>query len=336
MKRSTALLVLIAIGFSLSTASAQRRRKVTPTSKYSLASAYYAKRQYVTVGASLNAANYFGDIAPSSSLLSTDLRFTRLNLSVFVMRRLRPRLSVRGAIMWSRLQGDDFNANTSDKNARYRFVRNLHFRNDIKELDATAVVDLYKNKQNFLKRPGLIPYAFAGFGVIVHNPRAKVPVTDGNRWVKLRPLGTEGQGRSGYRKPYSPVQIVIPAGLGIRYRVNRRVDVAFELSFRYTFTDYLDDVSGDYASPEELGGFNSLAYKMAYRVEENIAAYAKESREPGMREFLNEDSNDSPFRPLNGYGQRGDQRGKPSEKDSYIITGFHFNYILVPTGRRSR
>ena len=336
MKRSTALLVSIAIGFSFSTASAQRKRKVSPTSKYSLASAYYAKRQYMTVGASLNAVNYFGDIAPSSSVFSTDLRFTRPNLSVFVMRRLRPRVSLRGALMWSRLQGDDFNANTSDKNARYRFARNLHFRNDVKELDATVLVDLYQNRQNFLKRPGLIPYAFAGLGVIAHNPRARVPVTDGKRWVKLQPLGTEGQGRSGYRKPYSKFQLVIPAGLGIRYRVNKRVDVAFEWSFRYTFTDYLDDVSGDYAAPEALGGPSSLAYRMGYRSEEGIGAYAKKSREPGMRAFLNEDINGNPFRPLNGYGQQGDQRGKPSEQDWYIITGFHLNYILVPTGHRSR
>jgi hypothetical protein len=309
---------------------------MSPTSKYSMASAYYAARKYVSIGGSLNAVNYFGDIAPSSSFISTDISFTRLNVSAFVTYRLKPRLSLRGSLMWSRLEGDDFNASTSDQNDKFRFVRNLQFRNDVKELNVTAIVDWFENKQTFLKRPNIVPYVFAGIGVMAHNPKAKVPVTEGDKWVALQPLGTEGQGRPGYKKTYSLIQVVIPAGIGVRYKVNSRIDIAFEWSFHYAFTDYLDDVSGNYADPNDLG-VSTLAYRMSYRTQEPIGAYSKKSREPGMREFLSDDNPSvPPFGPVNGFGQKGDKRGTPNQKDWYTIAGFHFNYIMPPHGRKSR
>jgi len=341
MKKSKALFVLISLWIALSPTLAQKKQRLSHTSKYSLASAYYAQKKYYTIGASLNASNYFGDISPTKSFISTDLKFTRHNISVFVVRRFNPRISWRASLMWSRLQSDDFNAETSDPNDKFRFVRNLHFRNDVKELNFTLLFDLFENKQNFLKRPGLVPYSFIGLGVMHHNPMAKTPINPatgkGGEWMSLRPLGTEGQGRDGYAKPYSLFQLVIPAGLGIRYKVNSRLDIAFEWSFRYTFTDYLDDVSSNYADPGDLGGPGSMAYQMSYRIEEPIAAYAQKSREPGMREFLSEDNPAvTPFGPRNGYGRRGDQRGKPTEKDWYMVTGFHVNYIIPPQGRKSR
>ncbi|MES2733686.1 MAG: DUF6089 family protein [Bacteroidota bacterium] len=307
-----------------------------------MASAYYAQKQYYTIGASINAVNYFGDMAPSSSILSTDIRFTRPNFSLFIMRRIRPRVSLKASIMWSRLEGDDFNANTADGNAKFRFFRNLHFRNDVKEFDFTAIIDLFENKQTFLKRPDIIPYLMIGIGVMAHNPIAKTPVDldasigPAAQWVDLQPLGTEGQGRPGYKKSYSLIQVVIPAGIGVRYKINSRIDLGFEWSFRYTFTDYLDDVSGNYVDPGILGQ-NSLAYAMSDRTQESIAAYANKSREIGMREFLGADNPHIPaFEPRSGFGLEGDQRGKPTEKDMYMIYGFHINYIIPPRGRKAR
>ena len=65
----------------------------------------------------------------------------------------------------------------------------------------------------------------------------------------LRSLGTEGQGSSLYpeKKPYSPVALAIPFTLGIKYALNTKMNVFAELIYRFTNTDYLDDVSGTYA-----------------------------------------------------------------------------------------
>ena len=77
--------------------------------------------------------------------------------------------------------------------------------------------------------------------------------------MALQPLGTEGQQVSGkfpdrhYPKPYKRTQLSIPMGAGINYKVNRQINLGYEIGWRKTFTDYLDDVSGRYANPADLG-----------------------------------------------------------------------------------
>jgi hypothetical protein len=69
--------------------------------------------------------------------------------------------------------------------------------------------------------------------------------------IFLRPLGTEGQGSSLYpdRKQYSSMAICIPFGAGFKYALNERTNVGFEILYRFTNTDYLDDVSKTYVDP---------------------------------------------------------------------------------------
>jgi hypothetical protein len=117
-----------------------------------------------------------------------------------------------------------------------RWIRNLSFRNDIKELSFTGIFDLFENRQSFQKRPDYTPYGFLGLAAIYHNPRT---LYNGS-WVALQPLQTE------LVKPYSSLQVVIPMGLGFRYKLDKQWDIAFEIGWRWTFTDYLDDVSGNY------------------------------------------------------------------------------------------
>jgi uncharacterized protein DUF6089 len=67
----------------------------------------------------------------------------------------------------------------------------------------------------------------------------------------LRSLGTEGQGTALYpdRKIYSTMGIAIPLGVGIKYAINERFNIGFEVLHRFTNTDYLDDVSKTYVDP---------------------------------------------------------------------------------------
>jgi hypothetical protein len=297
---------------------------------------YTRNKQYTSIGGSLNAVNYFGDITPSSSFSSADLGFTRPNLSLHIMHRYTPRLSVRASMSWGRLQGDDFkSASLTNNDAKFRYARNAHFRNDIKELAVVGMIDFFENRSTFLRRPDFVPYAFAGIAVFHNNPKAKVPVDEGNRWVALQPLGTEGQGLEGYGKPYSRIQLGIPMGVGFRYKVSPRVDLAFEIGYRFTFTDYLDDVSGNYPAPGTLSG---LAQKMSDRTQEQIAAYAGAPRDfERMATFTQpvDWDRDGIIDSFLGYGSddpegiRGGQRGKPTEKDWYLVSGFHINYILM-------
>ncbi|MBK0404399.1 outer membrane beta-barrel protein [Adhaeribacter sp. BT258] len=264
------------------------------------------KKTYSSVGVHLNAMNYFGDIVPEADFTSLRFKSTRPNIGVSYMRRFTPRISVRAALAWGRITGDDAKSASQNEAENYpRFVRNLRFRNDIKELSVVGTIDLFENRGTYLKRPDWSPYAFAGVAVFAHNPKAE---DNSGNFVALQPLGTEGQlaadrGAKGYEDQYSKVQIAIPFGAGVRYKLDRNWDLGFEIGWRKTFTDYLDDVSSNYVlSDADLP--SAKAVEMANR---------------------------SFDRSVHGPGQ---QRGDKTDQDWYIVTGFNLTYIL-PTNVRS-
>ena len=134
----------------------------------------------------LTPLNYFGDLAPKSSATSTDISFTRPGFGVHLDRKIGTRYWVRGSLLYGRLQGSDFeSASPDDESARFRYVRNLQFRNDIFEFSAQGVIDITPNYSTFLGRPTLNPYVFGGVAVVYHNPKGLVPETDINSGLPL-------------------------------------------------------------------------------------------------------------------------------------------------------
>ncbi|HYG39810.1 MAG TPA: DUF6089 family protein [Cytophagales bacterium] len=283
------------------------------------------RRQYNGLGINLSSMNYFGDITPSPKLLSTDIQFSRPQIGITYMRRIGTRYSLRGSFSWGRIQGDDYySADKEDNNARFRYVRNLHFRNDIKELSLVGMVDLLENRGNYLRRVDITPYVFGGVAVFHHNPKAKTPEdspVQPGKWVALQPLGTEGQGwLDGANKKYSRVQLSLPIGVGLRYRLSDNFDLSFEVGYRYTFTDYLDDVSGNFVQEDLFT--DELTERMADRSLEPINARTGAERDAEVIQ------NTAP----NGYSYAaGNKRGTPN-KDVYIVTGFHLTYVFVGNG----
>ena len=47
---------------------------------------------------------------------------------------------------------------------------------------------------------------------------------------------------------YDPYTFILPASLGIKMKITPFINFNFEFAYRYTFTDYLDDVSGIFPS----------------------------------------------------------------------------------------
>lgn len=130
----------------------------------------------------------------------------------------------------------------------YIVRRNLSFRSDIFELAAIAEF----NFRPF--GPGATEgvwtsYLFGGIGVFHYNPQALYTDSDGGQmWVDLQPLHTEGQATSLYpeRRPYALLQLCMPFGVGVKWRINKTFSLTAEYGFRKTWTDYLDDVSTTY------------------------------------------------------------------------------------------
>ncbi|WP_317195468.1 DUF6089 family protein [Rufibacter psychrotolerans] len=285
---------------------------------------------YNSVGVSLNAMNYFGDVTPESDFTSLRLGSTRPSISVHFTRKFTPRVYGRAALSWGRITGDDSkSADFSEPENEPRYKRNLSFRNDIKELSLLGIVDLFENRRTYLRRPDFTPYAFAGVAVFHHNPKAYYDGRDPRLaagWYELQPLGTEGQYASnnqGYPEPYKRVQFAIPFGLGVKYKLARTWDVAFEITWRKTFTDYLDDVSTTYADKGDLP--SEAARILSDRSADNARA--------GNYPIMTQNTPVGQYRNIAGYGTRGDQRGDTSDDDWFISTGFSLNYILAPTRR---
>ncbi|MCB9262134.1 MAG: outer membrane beta-barrel protein [Flavobacteriales bacterium] len=149
-------------------------------------------------------------------------------------------------------------------NDENRAFRNLHFESDLWDFHGAFEINL--NTLEPKAERGVVPYVMGGISVFKFNPRAQFfyePTSwqnlpndnsyetladrDGD-WVELQPLSTEGQETTEYNdlKRYSLTQFAIPVGLGVKFKLTQSWTFGLEYSTRITFTDYLDDVSGDY------------------------------------------------------------------------------------------
>lgn len=303
------------------------------------------EKRYFSVGFTLNALNYYGDLAPNPGRFSTDVSFTRPAIGISVSQRLGPRYSLTGSFMYGALRGSDFSsADPNDAtNGKFRYYRNLSFRNRIKELSVVASLDLFENMATYLSRAKWTPFAFAGVAVFHHNPQAIAPqsgldgqpLAEAGQWVNLRELGTEGQyanllstdGNYGI-KPYNLIQLAIPMGIGVRFKVHDVVDFSAELGFRYLFTDYIDDVSQNYV---DLGVLDSeLARALSYR--SNELTIADVPRRPVTAR------NGMTYEVIEGYGHEypTNIRGKEQNNDIFMVTTVRVSYIVGKTMHRAK
>ena len=201
----------------------------------------------------------------------------------------------------------------------------------------------------YFKRPEKpIPYVFFGLALGVQNVQAPVPNTgtvdlasgsvlnfdNAGDWVNLRDypeIFEDG-------KAPSPFLLSIPFGIGVRYKLSRKVDIGFEVGYRYTFTDLLDGVSGNYQEIDRLvDGQPNLAYYLSNRSTLNYALDARgndvtvdggASRTEivsmmssiyGSGESLYNYSAPTEIRGKGGFGNM----------DQYIVYGLKLSYILA-------
>lgn len=303
------------------------------------------EKKYLSVGFTLNALNYYGDLAPNPGQFSTDVSFTRPAIGISLSQRLGPRYSITGGFTYGSLRGSDFtSADPEDAtNGKFRYYRNLSFRNRIKELSIVGNFDLYENMATYLSRTKWTPFVFAGIAVFHHNPQALAPqagldgqpLAEAGEWVNLRDLGTEGQHAdlkptdANYGiKPYKLIQLAIPMGVGVRFKVHDVVDFSAELGFRYLFTDYIDDVSQNYV---DLGVLDSeLARALSYR--SNELTIPDVARRPETAR------NGVTYNVIEGYGHEfpTNIRGKEQNNDIFMVTTLRVSYIVGKTMHRAK
>jgi Domain of unknown function (DUF6089) len=249
-----------------------------------LGSVYKVQAQ-VEIGIFAGIANYNGDLV--DKLFEAPKGAVEFSLGY----QISSHFAIRGELAFAKVAGAD----SLSEHAHLR-QRNLSFQSPIDEASLQleyAVFDLDQKRWT--------PYIFGGFGLFVFNPYTFDK--QHNKYF-LQKLSTEGEGILNYPRPYSRLQIAIPFGGGVKYLLNDNLLLGLEIGLRKTSTDYLDDVSGNYADQTDLLRVRGpKAVELAYRGGEV----------PGG----------DPNYPVKGY-----PRGSSKYKDYYYFTGLRLTYIF--------
>ncbi len=208
-----------------------------------------SKAQYFEAGLTAGVTSYMGDLQPDKP----DTRSFGKSGGAFLRWNYSPIFAVKASALYGSFTASDKYATGSRKS------RNLESITTLYEAAITGEVNL--TKYDILDGHISAPYFFAGVAGLYFNPQAKIDgiLTD------LQPLGTEGQFLEG-GKPYSRFALAIPVGVGFKLAATKRINLGFEFGFRYAFTDYLDDVSGNYPDLTALAQQNQVAADYSYRM----------------------------------------------------------------------
>jgi hypothetical protein len=264
-------------------------------------------------GGGVGVSNYLGDIGGKENTRKdfvSDMKMaeTRFDLSAFYRYRFRREVYFKGALTYIRLAGDDrLTTNIG------RHYRNFNFVNNVFELAATAEYMFYENTDlgaSYRFRNALRFYAFSGVGLIYHSPRTKLE--DGEK-VTLRPLMTEGQAN-----PYKRFVLCIPTGVGMHYTMKKRHRFGWEINWRTVFSDYLDDIKGNYPDPSAVDAETSAA---VFRSDETDIS----TEYPGLISAYDGQYWDSD---KDGVADSPDKRGDATHNDSYITIQFNYSYVI--------
>ena len=213
-----------------------------------LSSTFALKSQWLwEYGGAMGVSNYLGDIGGKDKtrkdfVADMKLAKTRWNGGAFVRYKWRPKLSLKLAFDYLRIEGDDkLSTNIGRK------YRNFNFRNDMFDLGLTGEWFFYENNDlgnTYRYRNGFRAYAFAGVGGFYSNPKSLYQ----GEWVKMQPVASEGV-------QYKKIGANIPMGLGFYFTFDKKHRIGFEMNYRTTFTDYLDDISGNYTSTAPVDAY---------------------------------------------------------------------------------
>lgn len=246
---------------------------------------YYMYKQKWEFGFMGGGMTYQGDLNPDRSQFEF-----RPSVGIFS----RWNLSDRWALRVSAFGGQVAHSDESNSNLYFK-QRNLSFRSNILDAALQMEFNFYTFRVGF-NRYSFTPYIFFGAAGTAFSPEAQD--ADGN-WVALQPLGTEGQSAPNIQNTiagYSLIQPAASTGGGVKYSLNKHWTLNGEVAWRILFTDYLDDVSGEFfdsrlVSPET--------------------------------QFFHDRSGQDDQPPI---GERGRLRGDPLDNDSYLIFSVGFSY----------
>jgi hypothetical protein len=264
-----------------------------------------------------------------------DFQATRFCVSVFYRYNVNKWFAARANLMYGMLSADDNNTDgtppgpNGPTDSWYRARRNLNFTTHIFEFQGMLEANLkkYMHDAGTGDKERWAPYVAGGLGFFWFDPYTKL---NGEK-VKLRPLGTEGQ-TIGYKPMYKNFQFDLIALIGIKYNVTERFSIAIEGAYHQTFTDYLDDASGNYINPADISKLSAEGQILQNR--------ANSGRYPSDEYNFVEGQRYSNVNEPN-YGQiildptvKANQRADKKDNDQFLHVQLTFTFSLGAGGTR--
>ena len=281
------------------------------------------------------------------SVYDIDLAKTSFTGNFSYIYNLASKITLRLNAAISQISGDD-----AETQEYFRNNRRLNFNTFLGEVafmsEFIIINERTGNRYNLktpagkylgVKNPlGIGLYVFGGVGGVYYNPVGFDRFIDVNGEVigsgakyPLRDLRTEGQGTIGDTlfasgATYGPVAMCIPMGIGIKKAFNGNGGIKLEFGFRFTNTDYLDDVSGNYYDWAANGG-NETQITMSgtksgqeytqinYAIDNN-GNFTGWPTGATPRPDL---GGPFPYQIIYTYTEPGYQRGNPENDDSYMF-----------------
>lgn len=232
------------------------------------------------LGGWIGISNYSGELSSGYNLANSgvagggNLRFL-----------FNDRLSLKTSLNYARVGASDANSSNS-----FNKKRNLSFKSNIFDLTNQFefnFIPYVHGSEDFFS-----PYILTGFSIFYYNPKAEYE----GKWYSLRELGTEGQSLG---EEYFQFSSALVVGGGFKWDISTVLSMNIEMSYRFLFTDYLDDVSTVYPNIREL---ESLRGKVAVKLSDK-SEYA-------------------------GFAQQGKQRGDSRDNDKMSFIGVSMMYYF--------
>ena len=290
------------------------------------------------------------DAVGSGFLWDIDIAKTSYVTNFSYIYNLTNKIGIRTNLAYLKVSGDDAYAGDF-----YRNNRRLNFETTIIESSAIIEFNLINAKtgsrynlkspaRKYLKQKssiGIGLYVFAGVGGFFYEPFGYDRFIDNNNNIvgtgnkyKLRLLHTEGQGMPGGPDgfsdgtTYSTFATCIPLGFGIKKAFNGTGGIKIEAGYRFTNTDYLDDVSNKYYDQNLLAaqygdesrimsgtqtGSTFIYYAMTNEMD-NLGNYIFP-----QNVTLNPEIGENVYSYNSYRTEKGMQRGNPVNDDSYMF-----------------
>ena len=170
-----------------------------------------------------NRVGYIGNIGMASynGELSPDFQSYTFKPStgIGLVYRLNSLFSARSEINFFKLSGGIYTKNNS-----------IAFKSNNIELNGVLIFDLLPQKKSFKSRSALVPYIFAGFGLV-------------GFISKVQSSGLNSNFKINSKQNDVKTSAVIPMGLGLKIKTSEFLDIMLEVGYRQTFSKNLDNIS---------------------------------------------------------------------------------------------